>query len=342
MANGCRTSDHSTPRKLLRFDWDVMPAMRLSLELHAMLERHVPHPGGAATSPGALPGTGFLSGFQHLLQARAEQVAAPLGAAKPMIFQAVLTMDHTDPDVRQPGRRQDRGLLPGRAGWTSPPAPSAERCQVSGPPGTNASAEPEVLIMGLRDHGYAKARTLLAGGRTDPAADRSASVGRTARSITAKLEKIPAEARPKARRPSSVPRGEDGGPRWRHRHRSCGSLHHLWGVPSSSAPWNIDNVDHRGTCEPLPGAHRIRVPRILTAGLFKNLENRATPGARAPPAHRWIDEMDIDIPVYGMDVDILRRASSTCSGVGLHAGAFEDRARRPPRPVAELLRRGLP
>ena len=42
--------------------------------------------------------------------------------------------------------------------------------------------------------------------------------------------------------------------------------------------------------------------------LFKNLENKGNPwGQNAKDRTNWIDEVDFDVPVYGEDVDSLRR-----------------------------------
>jgi Fe-S oxidoreductase len=73
-------------------------------------------------------------------------------------------------------------------------------------------------------------------------------------------------------------------------------------------------------------------------GLFKNLENKGNPwGMNAADRNAWIDEVEFDVRVFGAngedsipdDVDYL-------FWVGC-AGAFEDRAKRTTKSVAELL-----
>ena len=70
--------------------------------------------------------------------------------------------------------------------------------------------------------------------------------------------------------------------------------------------------------------------------LFKNLENKGNPwGQNAKDRTNWIDEVDFDVPVYGEDVDSFD-GFEYLFWVGC-AGAYEDRAKKTTKAVAELL-----
>ena len=70
--------------------------------------------------------------------------------------------------------------------------------------------------------------------------------------------------------------------------------------------------------------------------LFKNLENKGNPwGQNAKDRTNWIDEVDFDVPVFGKDVDSFE-GYEYLFWVGC-AGAYEDRAKKTTKAVAELL-----
>jgi Fe-S oxidoreductase len=70
--------------------------------------------------------------------------------------------------------------------------------------------------------------------------------------------------------------------------------------------------------------------------LFKNLEAKGNPwGQNAKDRTNWIDEVDFDVPVYGKDVDSFD-GYEYLFWVGC-AGAYEDRAKKTTKAVAELL-----
>jgi Fe-S oxidoreductase len=70
--------------------------------------------------------------------------------------------------------------------------------------------------------------------------------------------------------------------------------------------------------------------------LFKNLENKGNPwGQNAKERTNWIDEVDFDVPVYGQDVESFE-GYEYLFWVGC-AGAYEDRAKKTTKAVAELL-----
>ena len=70
--------------------------------------------------------------------------------------------------------------------------------------------------------------------------------------------------------------------------------------------------------------------------LFKNLETKGNPwGQNAKDRTNWIDEVEFDVPVYGKDVDSFE-GYEYLFWVGC-AGAYEDRAKKTTKAVAELL-----
>jgi Fe-S oxidoreductase len=70
--------------------------------------------------------------------------------------------------------------------------------------------------------------------------------------------------------------------------------------------------------------------------LFKNLETKGNPwGQNAKDRTNWIDEVDFDVPVYGKDVESFE-GYEYLFWVGC-AGAYEDRAKKTTKAVAELL-----
>jgi len=72
--------------------------------------------------------------------------------------------------------------------------------------------------------------------------------------------------------------------------------------------------------------------------MFKNLENKGNPwGMNASDRNAWIAEVDFDVRVFGMDgEDAIPEDVDYLFWVGC-AGAFEDRAKRTTKAVAELL-----
>ncbi|HET9891632.1 MAG TPA: (Fe-S)-binding protein, partial [Mycobacterium sp.] len=70
--------------------------------------------------------------------------------------------------------------------------------------------------------------------------------------------------------------------------------------------------------------------------LFKNLETKGNPwGQNASDRTSWIDEVDFDVPVYGEDVDSFD-GYEYLFWVGC-AGAYDDKAKKTTKAVAELL-----
>ena len=73
-------------------------------------------------------------------------------------------------------------------------------------------------------------------------------------------------------------------------------------------------------------------------GLFKNVEQKGNPwGMNASMRNAWIEEVDFDVRVFGMDgEDVIPDDVEYLFWVGC-AGAYEDRAKRTTKAVAELM-----
>ncbi len=163
------------------------------------------------------------------------------------------------------------------------------------------AACPRSCFMSLRDHGYAKAPYLLAGGRKDMGGDEVGLVDADGNADEARARqdfpKLPRRGR--ASLVGESVEGELGGiidP------GDAVVVHHVWRVRRA-----------------VPGRHRARRPhhrqrryQVLIesefpselAGLFKNLENKGNPwGQNSKDRLNWINEMDFEIPVYGQDAD---------------------------------------
>ncbi|MFC4128151.1 (Fe-S)-binding protein [Nocardia rhizosphaerae] len=249
-----------------------------------------------------------LSAFVNIYFKRAADGGVALGAAKPMMSGGkILDLENVDPDTDTlgAGRVEDfswKGLLD----FTT--CTECGRCQSQCPAwNTGKPLSPKLLIMSLRDHTYAKAPYLLAGGT-----------------------EISEAARAEAERP--LVGGEDV--------NGVIDPEVLWSCTSCGAcveqcPVDIEHVDHIIDMRRYQVLIESEFPSEL-AGLFKNLENKGNPwGQNSKDRLNWISEVDFDIPVFGRDADSFD-GYEYLFWVGC-AGAYEDRAKKTTKAVAELL-----
>ncbi len=253
-----------------------------------------------------------ISAFFNIYFKRADDGGVALGAAKQMMSGGkVLDMETADPDADTfgVGKIEDftwKGLLD----FTT--CTECGRCQSQCPAwNTGKPLSPKLLIMSLRDHTYAKAPYLLAG-------DDKA------------LQQLSEEAKAEAERP--LVGGEDVngiiGPEVLWSCTTCGAC-------VEQCPVDIEHVDHIIDMRRYQVLIESEFPSEL-AGLFKNLENKGNPwGQNSKDRLNWIDEMDFQIPVYGRDADSFD-GYEYLFWVGC-AGAYEDRAKKTTKAVAELL-----
>ncbi len=114
----------------------------------------------------------------------------------------------------------------------------------------------------------------------------------------------------------------------------------LWSCTTCGAcveqcPVDIEHIDHIVDMRRYQVMVESEFPGELGV-LFKNLENKGNPwGQNAKDRTNWIDEVDFDVPVFGQDVDSFE-GFEYLFWVGC-AGAYEDRAKKTTKAVAELL-----
>ena len=114
----------------------------------------------------------------------------------------------------------------------------------------------------------------------------------------------------------------------------------LWSCTTCGAcveqcPVDIEHIDHIVDMRRYQVMMESEFPSELGV-LFKNLETKGNPwGQNAKDRTNWIDEVDFDVPVYGEDVDSFD-GYEYLFWVGC-AGAYEDRAKKTTKAVAELL-----
>ena len=114
----------------------------------------------------------------------------------------------------------------------------------------------------------------------------------------------------------------------------------LWSCTTCGAcveqcPVDIEHIDHIVDMRRYQVMMESEFPGELGV-LFKNLETKGNPwGQNAKDRTNWIDEVDFDVPVFGKDVDSFE-GYEYLFWVGC-AGAYEDRAKKTTKAVAELL-----
>lgn len=197
------------------------------------------------------------------------------------------------------------------------------RCQSQCPAWhTDKPLSPKLLVMNLRDHAYAKAPYLLAGGGKDLAGDEKASAEQ--------LADVPAEALAEAERPIVGP-AEAGGVIDPDVLWSCTTC----GACVEQCPVDIEHVDHILDLRRYQSLIATEFPNELN-GLFKNLEKAGNPwGVSGSKRMEWAADLPFEVKVVGSDVESLDEVD-WLFWIGC-AGAYEDRAKKTTRAVAELL-----
>ncbi|MEV0050818.1 (Fe-S)-binding protein [Saccharopolyspora shandongensis] len=267
-----------------------------------------------------------FSAFFNIYFKREADGGVALGAVKPMMSAGKpLDFEEADPDtdVFGAGKIEDFSWK----GWLDfTTCTECGRCQSQCPAwNTGKPLSPKLLITSLRDHAYAKAPYLLAGGRKDMAGDE---VGITGDDAEARLAKVDVLALAEAERPLI------GGP------DELGVIDPdvLWSCTSCGAcveqcPVDIEHVDHIVDMRRYQVMIESNFPTEL-GGMFKNLENKGNPwGQNAKDRLAWTEDLDFEVPVFDGE---LADDTEYLFWVGC-AGAFEDRAKKTTRAVAELL-----
>ncbi len=192
------------------------------------------------------------------------------------------------------------------------------RCQSQCPAwNTEKPLSPKMLIMNLRDHAFAKAPYILASEE--------------------EREKLPDSVKAEAQRELV---GATEGEAW---HPTGGAVIDpdvLWSCTSCGAcvnqcPVDIEHVDHIIDMRRYQVLIESSFPSELN-GLFKGLENKGNPwNMNANARMEWAQGLDFEVKVVGEDVESLDEVD-WLFWVGC-AGAYEDRAKKTTRAVAELL-----
>lgn len=206
------------------------------------------------------------------------------------------------------------------------------RCQSQCPAwNTEKPLSPKLLVMSLRDNLLGQAPYLAA--QANPGYLASPGAGKASQPVPVEIGSFPQSVQDQHARPlvGSVENDNaviDEDVLW-----SCTTC----GACVNQCPVDIEHIDH------IVDMRRNRVmiesefPGEL-AGLFKNIENKGNPwGAQASQRNAWIEEVDFPVRVFGMDgEDVIPDDVDYLFWVGC-AGAFEDRAKRTTKAVAELL-----
>ena len=204
------------------------------------------------------------------------------------------------------------------------------RCQSQCPAwNTGKPLSPKLLVMGLREHAYAKAPYL-----------QAAESAREALPEPVLAEAARPLVGPTGTSPQAVAHGE--GPITLADDGTAGIIDPevLWSCTTCGAcvqqcPVDIEHVDHILDMRRFQVMMESEFPSELN-GLFKGLETKGNPWSASPRGRLdWAKDLPFDVPVVGQDVEDLTSVEYLFWG-GC-AGAYEDRAKQTTRAVAELL-----
>ena len=218
------------------------------------------------------------------------------------------------------------------------------RCQSQCPAwNTGKPLSPKLMIMDLRDTMFTQAPYLMAAKGAHPGLGEYDEKA---------LEGLTEAQRAEVERPFIGPRdgsehaGDDG--YTFDGHRTTGpelpiiTEDALWACTTCGAcvnqcPVDIEHIDHFVDMRRNQVMIATEFPAELN-GLFKNLETKGNPwGMNASGRNDWITEVDFEVRVFGMEgEDVIPDDVEYLFWVGC-AGAYEDRAKRTTKAVAELL-----
>ena len=249
-----------------------------------------------------------------------------LGALRPMMSNgAPLDFEKADPetDVFGAGKIEDFS-------WKSwldfTTCTECGRCQSQCPAWNTAKPlSPKLVILALRDHAYAKAPYLAAGGGKDMAGTEKLSDEDMAALAHSDPLAVLEAGRP------LIGDAASGGiidPEVLWDCTNCGAC-------VQQCPVDIEHVDHIVDMRRYQVMIESEFPTEL-GGLFRNLENKGNPwGQNASARMDWAKDLPFEVPVVNGTID---PDHEYLFWVGC-AGAFDDRARRTVRATVELLHR---
>ncbi|QUR66083.1 heterodisulfide reductase-related iron-sulfur binding cluster [Mycobacterium spongiae] len=207
------------------------------------------------------------------------------------------------------------------------------RCQSQCPAwNTGKPLSPKLVIMDLRDHWMAKAPYILGTNKAEPleGLDLETAEHEGHHVPESGFGRVPGHGPEQAARPL-VGTAEQGGVIDPDVLWSCVTC----GACVEQCPVDIEHIDHIVDMRRYQVMMESEFPSELST-LFKNLETKGNPwGQNAADRTAWIDEVDFDVPVYGDDVDSFA-GYEYLFWVGC-AGAYDDKAKKTTKAVAELL-----
>ncbi|MFF5295034.1 (Fe-S)-binding protein [Paractinoplanes globisporus] len=193
------------------------------------------------------------------------------------------------------------------------------RCQSQCPAWNTAKPlSPKLLVLSLRDHAYAKAPYLLAGGGKDLTGEETGSAEQ--------LAGVDVLAMAESERPLIGTAAENGiiDPDVLWSCTTCGAC-------VEQCPVDIEHVDHIVDMR----RYQVLIESSFPAEagvMLRNLENKGNPwGAPQNTREDWTKGLDFEVPRVGEKDDFEYLFWVGC------AGAFEDRAKKTTRAVATLL-----
>src|SRR6478735_3407843 len=275
----------------------------------------------------------FLA-FFNIYFKREDSGRTALGALKPMMSNGeVLNLEEADPekDTFGVGKVEDFSWK----GWLDfATCTECGRCQSQCPAWNTAKPlSPKLVMLALRDHSFAKAPYLRAGGGLDLATGEE----KLSEAELAAFAHADPLAMLEAGRPLIGPSELD------ELGREVGGIidpEVLWDCTTCGAcveqcPVDIEHVDHIVDMRRYQVMIESEFPSEL-GGLFRNLENKGNPWGQNQSARMdWAKDLDFDVPVVKpgeeLDADYEYLFWVGC------AGAFEDRAKKTTQAVAELL-----
>ena len=220
------------------------------------------------------------------------------------------------------------------------------RCQSQCPAwATGKPLSPKLMIMNLREASFSKAPYVMAAQKANDGTNPP--LGEVDEAV---LEKMPQSVKDAVERPLVGPRDDvahkdtDGYDAAGHRDQSGPVIDEdaLWSCTTCGAcvyqcPVDIEHIDHFLDMRRYQVMIDTSFPAELN-GMFKNVETKGNPwGMNATQRNAWIEEVDFDVRVFGMDgEEQIPDDVEYLFWVGC-AGAFEDRAKATTKAVAELL-----
>nr|WP_296075696.1 (Fe-S)-binding protein [uncultured Actinoplanes sp.] len=262
----------------------------------------------------------FLAFFNIFFKRSPEKPAGSgLGALRPMMSDGKpLDFEEADPEKDQFGVAQvEQFTWKGLLDFST--CTECGRCQSQCPAWNTAKPlSPKLLVLSLRDHAYAKAPYLLAGGGKDLTGEEKAT--------EAQLAHMDVLALAEGNRPLVGTAEEQGviDPDVLWSCTTCGAC-------VEQCPVDIEHVDHIVDMRRYQVLIESSFPSEAGV-MLRNLENKGNPwGAPQNTREDWTKGLDFEVPRVGEKEDFEYLFWVGC------AGAFEDRAKKTTRAVAKLL-----